>query len=101
MAAEPRGREGVPKSASRPTCPTCAKELDPLRAGQVAILDGQFLYFCNQACKADYFQVISSRLTIDARCAESMNSRASGVNAPPVMKMTLRASFGRIAANDW
>ncbi|MDB4996596.1 MAG: Lead, cadmium, zinc and mercury transporting ATPase, partial [Myxococcaceae bacterium] len=69
--AEPRGRADAPRAgASRPTCPACARELDPLRAGQVAILDGQFLYFCNQRCKADHFQVISSRLTIDALTAD-------------------------------
>jgi cation transport ATPase len=87
MGAEPRGRsgeEGAPKSGA--SCPACSKELDPLRAGQVAILGGQFLYFCNQRCKADHFQVISSRLTIDALTADPpavREAQESGVTFVP------------------
>ncbi|MEO6575713.1 MAG: hypothetical protein ABIP89_17815, partial [Polyangiaceae bacterium] len=43
-------RQGSP---SRPgaVCPSCGKELDPLRAGQVSIEGERFVYFCDQACK--------------------------------------------------
>ena len=32
-------------------CPSCGKPVDALRAGHVAILDGAFRYFCDEACK--------------------------------------------------
>ena len=35
-------------------CLGCGKPTDPLRAGHVAILDGQFRYFCGLGCKAAY-----------------------------------------------
>ncbi len=38
------------------TCPGCGQGLDPLRAGHVAILDGQFLYFCGPDCKQAYLK---------------------------------------------
>lgn len=43
-------RQGSP---SRPgaVCPSCGKEVDPLRAGQVSIEGERFVYFCDQACK--------------------------------------------------
>jgi cation transport ATPase len=39
---------------TRVHCLGCGKATDPLRAGHVAILDGQFRYFCNATCKAAY-----------------------------------------------
>jgi P-type Cu+ transporter len=32
-------------------CPSCGSPVDTLRAGQVAILDGAFCYFCDEGCK--------------------------------------------------
>jgi cation transport ATPase len=43
------GREG-------PSCPTCGKGVDPLRAGEVAIFDGRFVYFCDRDHKARYLR---------------------------------------------
>jgi len=42
--------------AAKPSveCLGCGKPTDPLRAGHVAILDGQFRYFCGLSCKALY-----------------------------------------------
>jgi Cu+-exporting ATPase len=37
-------------------CPGCGCTVDPLRAGQVAILDGQFEYFCGSECKQSYLR---------------------------------------------
>jgi len=43
-------------------CPACGKDVDVLRAGHVAILDGQFHYFCDEWCKRDLLSSRSSRL---------------------------------------
>ena len=32
-------------------CPQCGKPVDPLRARAVALIDGQFLYFCSMSCR--------------------------------------------------
>lgn len=48
--------------SSQPTCPACGKALDALRAGQVAIIDGAFVYFCNAACKRDAYEARSSHV---------------------------------------
>jgi cation transport ATPase len=49
-------------AAPTPTCPACGKEIDPLRAGQVSIESGRFVYFCNATCKQDAFEERSSRI---------------------------------------
>ena len=33
------------------TCPACAKAVDPLRAGHVAIFGERFFYFCDIGCR--------------------------------------------------
>ncbi len=54
-------------SSSAPACPACRKALDPLRAGEVSILDGRFTYFCDKICKAAFYEAnVSSRVTADA-----------------------------------
>jgi Cu+-exporting ATPase len=35
-------------------CPGCGCEVDPLRAGHVAVLEGRFRYFCRPECKRAY-----------------------------------------------
>lgn len=47
------------------TCPACGSAVDPLRAGEVAIIGGKFLYFCDKGCKADYFAAIASSVVRD------------------------------------
>lgn len=59
--------EPVSSSAS---CPACGKPIDALRAGQVAILDGAFRYFCDATCKGSYVDRASKRPTLDAMTAE-------------------------------
>lgn len=46
-------RPSLPPDSVAP-CPACGKPVDVLRAGQVAIIAGRFLYFCDASCKADY-----------------------------------------------
>jgi Cu+-exporting ATPase len=38
------------------SCPGCGQEVDPLRAGHVAILEGSFCYFCRPECKQAYLR---------------------------------------------
>jgi cation transport ATPase len=51
-------------------CPGCGKEIDALRAGHVAILDGGFRYFCGAECKAAFVDVSSKREVLSAATAE-------------------------------
>jgi Cu+-exporting ATPase len=57
----------VPRSAppSGSSCPGCAKLIDPLRAGHVAIYDGVFLYYCDSGCKALHLRTIASHMGDD------------------------------------
>ena len=48
--------------SSQPTCPACGKALDPLRAGQVAIVGGTFVYYCDAQCKRDAYEARSSHV---------------------------------------
>jgi Cu+-exporting ATPase len=50
-------------------CPACGKDVDTLRAGHVAILDGQFHYFCDELCKRDLIASTSSTLPSDVTTA--------------------------------
>src|SRR5579872_7362945 len=70
-AEKPRSGAG-----SGQACPSCGKEVDPLRAGHVAILEGRFLYFCDELCKR---QLLSSRPVPvgDAETAEPPPVRSS------------------------
>jgi Cu+-exporting ATPase len=77
--------EGGPVSAS--FCPACNKPIDALRAGQVAILDGQFRYFCDAKCKGEYVEVLSKRPALDAMTAQpppvASGVRSSEPKLPP------------------
>jgi cation transport ATPase len=44
------GGPAVPPAA----CPGCGRQVDPLRAGHVAILHERFVYFCGWGCREDY-----------------------------------------------
>jgi Cu+-exporting ATPase len=73
--------EGAPASAS--LCPACRKPIDALRAGQVAILDGQFRYFCDAKCKAEYVDVVSKRPTLNEALTQQPPAVQSGVRSTP------------------
>ena len=71
MDASRRPPPTTPAPASREAqCPGCGKAIDPLRAGQVAILDGSFRYFCGPECKIAFVDVTSRRPSLEALTAE-------------------------------
>ena len=64
-------RRPPPSSAAgEAQCPGCGKAIDPLRAGQVAILDGSFRYFCGPDCKVAFVDVSSKRPSLEALTAD-------------------------------
>jgi len=65
----------APAASARPkgdgtVCPACGKPVDPLRAGQVAILGDEFKYYCDDACKRTHLRSISSIASADVATAE-------------------------------
>lgn len=48
-------------------CAACGRELDPLRAGEVAFVDGRFVYFCDRAHKSEW---LTTRTTAAVETAE-------------------------------
>src|SRR5688572_27890830 len=72
----------APARSQGAVCPACGRGLDPLRAGQVAILDGAFRYFCGGACKAAYLETSEKRPRLDAMTAEPPPVVESGIRTP-------------------
>ncbi|WP_394823423.1 HAD-IC family P-type ATPase [Pendulispora albinea] len=62
-------RTPSPASATH-ACPACGKKVDPLRAGEVAILEGQFFYFCDRNCKREYVSSAGSMSSLQRFTAE-------------------------------
>ncbi len=60
-------------------CAACGRALDPLRAGQVAIVDGAFRYFCDSKCKGAFFQG-----TVDEPTAAPPSVSVESRSPPPV-----------------
>ena len=58
-------REARTIAVSSRLCPGCAKPVDALRAGHVAIYDGVFLYYCNATCKALHLRAVASHMGDD------------------------------------
>src|SRR5439155_2908000 len=50
-SAHGQGGARLGAGQSMSVCPACAKDVDPLRAGHVAIFDERFYYFCDRACR--------------------------------------------------
>lgn len=48
-----------------PTCPACGRELDPLRAGQVAFVGGKFVYFCDNEHKVEWLSRSATTIARD------------------------------------
>ncbi len=73
-------KSGAERSpASTTACPSCGAAVDALRAGQVAILDGKFRYFCNADCKAAYLDSTEIRPSLEAMTV----APPSVTSAPP------------------
>lgn len=95
---DPRARASTSPSA---TCPACDKPVDALRAGQVAILDGAFRYFCDAACKNAYVDAVSMRPSLDAMTAEPPPVASSARSAqPPVVASGVREQVSDGARRD-
>ncbi len=71
------------------TCPGCGEAVDPLRAGQVAILGGRFHYFCDAACKARYLDVGAAAAWTQAATAEPPRVEPSSAPAAPPARASL------------
>jgi cation transport ATPase len=77
-------------------CPSCGVEVDPLRAPQVGIFGGRFVYFCGRACKADYVAALGpAAVAIDAQTAEPPPAALAALRArsetPPPVAVSVRA----------
>ena len=94
---------------SSSVCPGCAKPVDTLRAGHVAIYDGVFLYYCDASCKALHLREIASHLgddvpTLDppavaARLATHPNGHAASSHAANGHAANGHAANGHNGAN--
>jgi Cu+-exporting ATPase len=52
-------------AANPALCPGCGRHVDRLRAGHVAILGGEFRYFCDHACKLAHLGSIDTTFPTD------------------------------------
>ncbi|HEY1954194.1 MAG TPA: HAD-IC family P-type ATPase [Polyangiaceae bacterium] len=52
------------------TCPACGREVDPLRAGQVAFVGGKFIYFCDRDHKVAWLESMATAANDDVVTAE-------------------------------
>ncbi len=64
----------MPDEAPEARCPGCGSRVDPLRAGQVAILENRFEYFCGTECKQTYLRA----------CVASSHEDLATAEPPPV-----------------
>src|SRR5262249_41523299 len=90
-----RGRSAPPHEQSRlalgararmsggATCPACAKAVDPLRAGRVAIFGETFSYFCDAQCRERFVAPAA------AAPAPSIKVEASARHAPESARPSL------------
>jgi cation transport ATPase len=88
---EPRSKAtSAPGSTS--FCPACNKPVDALRAGQVAIIDGGFRYFCDATCKNAYVDARSKRSVLDAMMTADPPPVASAARSaqPPTVVSGVR-----------
>ncbi|MDF2694559.1 MAG: Lead, cadmium, zinc and mercury transporting ATPase, partial [Labilithrix sp.] len=98
---ESRGRASTTPASASSFCPSCNKPVDVLRAGQVAILDGAFRYFCDATCKNAYVDAVSKRPSLDAMTAEPPAVLSVTRSAqPPVVVSGLREPSSRNIAKD-
>lgn len=75
------------------SCPACGKAVDPLRAGHVAFLGGQFRYFCDSACKKAHLRSPASPAGVDP----VPPSEVETAEPPPVTAVTPAAPAEPVA----
>ncbi len=94
-------RRPPPSSASgEAQCPGCGKAIDPLRAGQVAILDGSFRYFCGPDCKVAFVDVASKRPSLEALTADPGPVGAKSAARPIEREEEARSVTSGVRAHD-
>lgn len=84
-------RDG-PSSSNRPggpfvapvDCPGCARKIDPLRAGHVAILADQFHYFCDVSCREHYLTQHPDLVRTSAKASGSTATQDVPQTLPPL-----------------
>src|SRR5438094_9077484 len=96
MAESPAAR-AMSISSSSLACPGCGKGIDALRAGHVAIYDGQFLYYCDARCKATHLLAIAQHVgdevaTLDPpavaeRASMPVSGEVTRASVPPSPKV--------------
>lgn len=80
-------------------CPGCGQDVDPLRAGHVAILDGHFCYFCRPDCKHAYLQARGQPQQEDVITASPPEvSSENGANNQRATSVALRDDASATAA---
>lgn len=94
-------RRPPPSSASGEVrCPGCGKAIDPLRAGQVAILEGSFRYFCGPECKVAFVDVASKRPSLEALTADPGPVGATSAARPIDREEEARSVTSGVRAHD-
>ncbi len=94
-------RRPPPSSASgKVECPGCGKAIDPLRAGQVAILEGSFRYFCGPECKMAFVDVASKRPSLEALTADPGPVGATSAARPIDREEETRSVTSGVRAHD-
>ena len=94
-------RRPPPSSAAgEAQCPGCGKAIDPLRAGQVAILDGSFRYFCGPDCKVAFVDVSSKRPSLEALTADPGPVGAKSAARPIEREEESRPVTSGVRAHD-
>ncbi len=101
-------REAPPSVVS---CLGCGKHVDRLRAGHVAIIDGEFAYFCNVSCKHSYHDARLAQYpddvetiappAVDARSLPMVPKFASGpepLSPPATTRVSALLAWTGIAA---
>jgi YHS domain-containing protein len=84
---------GTPATdASTHVCPACGSRVDSLRAGHVAILDGQFQYFCDERCKRELY--------LQSSGAVPLPSEVETREPPPVASVPSSATRSVVAPVD-
>jgi hypothetical protein len=67
-------------------CPACGRGIDPLRAGEVAFVDGHFLYFCDRSHKTQWLAThgagVSHDVTADPPAVEPVETAERPEPAP-------------------